>query len=301
DNAELFSSVLTPDLAEDISVGRLYAIGALRRDDSEIYGVGAIVFHIEESIVYESGILRVMWLYVNPDYRQRGVAHHLIGEVLKIMVDQGIHHASAEFPVKSDHSIILNYILGSWHFEMETGLNPEALFKARDVYYYGKTGSYKKGAKSLASLDEKTYRQLVSNTLRRYSYRGYLRRLISDGSYIDRDLSCYMGNVTDVSAILLAHRLPSGRCRVDYLNCVPGQERQMGFLLCSFMEGAAASSEDETLIEIPVEMEEIGLFLDEVCPRQMGMYLAEGVLMPPAEDTDMDKADVEQLLATSDL
>ena len=301
DNADLFSSVLTPDLAEDVSVGRLYAIGALRRDDSAIYGVGAIVFHIEESIVYESGILRVMWLYVNPDYRQRGVAHHLIGEVLKLMVDRGIDHASADFPVKSEHSALMSYILGSWHFEMETGLNPEALFKVRDVFNYGKTRSYIKGAKKLASLDEKTYMQLVNNALRRFSYRGYLRHLISDGSYIDRELSCFTGNATDVSAILLAHRLPSGRCRVEYLSCAPGQELQMRALICSYMDGAAMSSKDEALIEIPVDMEEIGLFLDEVCPRQVGMYMVEGVLMPPAEETDMDKADVEQLLAASDL
>ena len=298
-NAELFSTVLTADLVEDISVGRLHAIGALRTVGSTVYGVGAIVFRVDESVVYENGILRAVWLYVNPDFRQRGIAHHLIGELIKWMADRNIEHASAEFPAKDEFTAILGYILGSWHFEFEAGLSPEALMKVSDVFNYGKTGAYKKGATSLDTLDDKTYTQLVSNTLRRFSYRGYLLNLIFAGSYIDRKLSCFAGTVTTVYAILLAHRTPSGRCRVEYLNCVPGKERSMGVLICSFLEAAMMSSKDDDLIELPVDMEEVGLFIDKVCSRQMGMYMVEGTLAPPSSDTDLNEEDIEQLLKAS--
>ena len=295
-NLDLFSDLLTPDLAEDISVGKSQAIGAIRTSGDVSYGVGVIVFHTEESVVYEGGILRVEWLYVNPEYRERGVANHLIGELLNQMVDSGITHATAEYPVNSDANMLLTYILGEWKFELETGISPEALLQVHDISNQEKIHVLRKDVKSLSSLDEKTSMHVIKTSLRRFSYQGFLLNPNLKNGYIDRNLSCYIGEVTKPNGILLAHRMPSGKCRMEYFNVGLGHEKDIGRLLCGFMEAAITSSKDADLVEIPIEMMEMGVFLDNLSPKQMGRYLMEGFLTPPTSEVDLDKEDIEELI-----
>lgn len=295
-NVELFLSSLTPDLAEDISVGRRQAIGALRTVGDTTYGVGAIVFYKEDSIVYEGGILRVEWLYVNPDFRERGVAHHLLGEVLKRTVDIGTTYATVSYPIENSFLSQLTYLFGTWQFEMETGITPEALIQIKDITNREKISALKKGVQSFASLDESACERLLKKTLRKFSYQGFLLNPKLMKGYVDRKLSCFIGEVTDADGVLIAHRTPSGRCRMEYFNVVSGHDKDIGRLLCRFMDEAIASSKDKDMIEIPVEMEEIGVFLDGLCPKQMGMHLMEGFLSAPPSEIDMDEDDINQLI-----
>ncbi len=295
-NVNLFSNLLTPDLAEDIAAGKKQAIGALRTFGDITYGVGVLVFYREESIVYEGGILRVEWMYVNPDFRERGVAHHLLGELVKYMADSNVECATVSYSTESSFLSLMTYIFGTWKFEFETGISSEALIRVKDITNREKLQVLKKGVKPLSSLEESTCEHLLKKSLRKFSYRGFLLNKGLKKDYIDKELSFFIGEVTDVDAILLAHRMPSGRCRMEYINVNHEHEKDMGRLLCGFIDAAIVSSKEEDLIEVPVEMEEIGVFLDNLCPKQMGMYLMEGLLTSPSSEIDMNKADIDQLL-----
>ena len=43
-------------------------------------------------------------------------------------------------------------------------------------------------------------------------------------------------------------------------------------------------------------MEEMGEFLEKICPNQMGQYLVEGDLEPPQPAFDMDDKEVNDLI-----
>ena len=84
--------------------------------------------------------------------------------------------------------------------------------------------------------------------------------------------------------------------RVDYAGCEPGAEKDLEKVVSYFIEKAVTVSDDDTLLYIPIETEQMLEFVDELCPTQMGQYLLEGLLTPPAPEMNMDPEVLEKLM-----
>ena len=297
-NVDLFRTVLSADLCEDICFGRRAALGALRTRKGTVYGVGAVAYHIDTEPVFGRQILRIDWLFVNKKFRERSIADFLLGELMAQAAKAGVAYMSAEFAENTKEKEILAYILGAWKFELDAELSPDAVIRLGDVTEEKKIAALNKEAVSLADFNETERERFIRHTLGGFRYEGYLKEV--PGEYTDKDLSFYAGSKSEACALLLAHRSASGMMRVEYLASAPEKEKYLPALLCAFLESAKSAGDADTKVLIPVEAEEIGLLLDKLCSRQLGQYLLSGMLNPPAAGLDFDAEDIEQLLAATE-
>ncbi len=296
-NIDLFKTVLSANVSEDIVSGRLSAIGAVRTKKGTSYGVGALAYYFDE--IGTEQVLRISWLYINKEFGERGVCNQLIGELIYRCAKTGVYNISAEFPTTCGDTKLLGYIFGTWQFDMDSGLDPDSVMRVGDITGYEKIESYKKGVQGLSASDKNVSDLLVKKTLRKLGYSGFLTNADLPKDYIDRDLSCYFGDADSVKAILLAHKTASGTLRVEYMGFEPGCEALAYNLISFFIEKAVTSYEDDTLIKIPVEMEELGDFIEEICPKQMGQYLIAGNMTKPEPETDLSTEDISKLMAAN--
>ncbi|MBQ1548535.1 MAG: hypothetical protein IIZ61_09105 [Lachnospiraceae bacterium] len=295
-NASLFKTVLSEEMKEDILSGRRHALGALRTLNGTTYGAGAIVYHKEDTPVYENGMIVIDWLFVNWLFMGRGIADYLIGELIIKAEKAGMEAFVSEIPMGLEDKVALSYIFGSWQFMLDAGLNRDAVFRLGDITRFEMISKYNKFAKNLSSINPQYVEKTVKNALGKLGYSGYLNRISAAGSYIDKNLSCFVGSENNISALLLAHRTCSGNVRVEYLDTAPGGEKNIPALVCCMIENALMNEDDNTIVNIPVPMEELGEFLETLCPKQLGHYLVSCVLDKPERIADLGVSDVEEIL-----
>ncbi len=291
-NINLFRTVLPVDLYEDIVVGRRRALGAIRTIKGKTYGVAAIAYYQDRIETYEDPILRIDWLYVNEKFRGRGLSYFLLGELLYQVSKSGIAAVSAEFESGGEYNYLLGYILGTWRFEFGTGLSTTSVIRLGDITGFSKISSKIKGVQTLASLDDISREKLITTAFRKFGYRGYLANVPFE--YIDPETSCFLETPETVSALLIAHKLPSGMVRAEYEGLSNDQDSAVR-VVCKFLESASLIYDDDDIIDIPIDSEELGIFLEDVCPGQMGQYTVEGIL-ELLSDQDIDEKTVNELM-----
>ena len=288
-NVDFFKTVISDEIREDILSGRIGAIGAVRTGMGTPYGVGAIAYHVEETPLSEDGLLVIDWLFVNKRFRKRDVANFLIGDLLGSMPSIGIKDCSVAIPAETKDLRILTWLLGSWGFAFDSGVNPEVVFRLRELTGDQQLEELQQGVEPLGTKDPKKF-------LKRLGYHGYLLSEELPEGYIDRDLSCVLETEKRPVALLLAHRMSTGTLRVEYLGA-DGEDADCDRKLLSFfLKGARALPED-TIISVLTETEEGMEFLHEVCPKQLGYYLLEGTLSAPERALDLTPEDIEKMLA----
>jgi hypothetical protein len=287
-NIDLFRSVLSAEIGEDILAGRIDAFGAIRTNMKTSYGVAAIAYHVMETPVFENGVLVVDWLFVNKRFRKREVANYLIGELLARTSEAGIDDVTVDIPSYAEDVRALAWIFGSWRFMLDRGINSDMMLQLGELSGFEKLDERQKGVKPLGKKDPKT-------VLKRLGYHGYLLAKDLPEGYIDQGLSCMIETGNRPSALLLAHILSSGTVRVEYLGSAD-DDAESDIKLISFFLNKACALPGDTLISIPAESEELTEFLNEVCPKQLGYELVEGVLTAPAPGSDLKKEDIEALL-----
>ncbi|MBR5420660.1 MAG: hypothetical protein IK115_05885 [Lachnospiraceae bacterium] len=297
-NVDLFKTVLSVDLYEDILSGRRSALGALRTRNGNVYGVGAIAWYIDMDPFLNKPILRIDWLFVNEEFRERSVADFLMGELLAQLIQSGVENISAEFPGNAEGKEILAYFFGTWQFELGSGLSPEAVIRVGDITERKRISALSRGSEPLANFLETEKVRFIRHALGRLDYDGYLKEV--PGEYIDKELSFYAGSRTDIRALLLAHRTASGMLRVEYLASAPEREKFLPCLIWAFIDSAIRSGDENTELMIPVEAEELGEILDKFCRLQLGQYLLSGTLNPPLREMDFDEDDIEKLLEATE-
>ena len=296
ENAEAFSKVLTEDMREDVEAGKLHALGAIRTEAGRQFAAGAIVYNIEYSNFVDANLGRIFWLYVHEDFRERGIGDHLIAELVGSMLEHGVEYITMDSSLGDDADVIKGYIMASWKFRTETGINPDTMIRIQDIKNYSKIKDNSKGAKSIASLEGGINANGVKNALKRFSRPSYLSDEVISGGYIDTELSFYLGNETSVTGLLLTHRLPSGKVRVEYLKAEDDRFESHKKLLSAFIKEAVSKCGDDTLLYIPIESFAVAEYLEEISPIQMGQYLLEGLISPPTADLDVTVEDVNAIL-----
>ena len=283
ENTGTFHSVLSPDIAEDISCGKSFGIGAVRSNGNKAYGVGAIAGEIAE----DGSELFVRWLFVDEDFRGRGVAHSLIGELIDTANKNRIRRVTFETSLGNEWLLIFGFLLNEWRFVISTGLFSEAVIDVSGIKKPTKLAAKTGDAKDIEGVDVKKY-------LRSKGYRGFLLDATDD--YIDPELSCCYGKKEAPTGLLLAHRLPSGRVRAEY---VDGENETITTALtCYFALSAKEKCEASAELIFPVTGKDAGQILDTVFEKQRGMYMVRGTLLTPTYDIDTE--DVDQLLRLSD-
>ncbi len=303
ENIESFSKVLSADLKEDVKVGKLSGLGAVRNKDGEQYGAGAIVYRVDYSPAIDGNVGRILWLYVHEDFRQQGIADHLIAEILGSMQENGIDHITMNCPIGygQEQDRLNAFLMTSWMFEPETSINPDVLMRVGDIKNTNKVQELGKGVKAVSELKDGVNTNGLKNALIKMGRPGYLTDGLLNSGYIDADLSFYMGTETTMTALLLAHRQASGRIRVEYLNTKDGSFETEQKLISAFFKKVSIKCSEETLLYIPVDSMEIALFIEEICPVQLGQYLLEGLLAAKqASDEDFDVEFADSLTEIKD-
>ncbi len=300
---ESFSKVLTPDLKEDVETGKLSALGAVRYRDGDLFAAGAIVYKVERSLVFDGNIGRILWLYVHEDFREQGVADHLMAELLGSMLEHGIDHITINGLTGDglDQDRLKAYLMSSWMFDLETSMDPNVLIRVGDIKSINKFKDLAKGVKSVSELKDGVNSNGVKNALKRLGRPGYLSNQLLKTDYIDPDLSFYLGTENTITALLLAHKKPSGRIRVEYLSAEDDSFEQMQKLISALFKTVSIQCSEETLLYIPVDSAENAIFIEEIAPVQLGQYILEGLLAPETiTDDDFDSKFADSLIEIGD-
>ena len=296
DNIEAFSKVLTPDLKEDVETGNLYAIGAVRNRNGKMYGAGAAVYRVDASPFDDAGIGRILWLYVHEAFRQQGIGNHLMAELLATMMEKGIEHITVSGPTGDgeDKDRLKAYLISSWSFDLESSVNSDSIMRVGDIKNINRIKEMIKGVRLISDLQDGMNSNVVKNALRRFGRPGYLTNDLLSSDYIDPDLSFCLGTETTISGLLFAHRLPSGMIRVEYLKTDQDSDEDKKKLLSAFFKAASIHAFDDTLLYIPIDSDEIAVFIEEISPTQMAQYYLEGVMIPTSGyDNDIDEKRVK--------
>lgn len=291
-----FMPVLSPSTAEDIAVGKLNAIGAMRSGKDGIYGVGALAYSIERDLTGRDTIIRIKWLYVDEDYRERGIADSLLSEVLALAKEQGVAAIGSDIPVTSEWAEVISYWLGKKHFEFTTGIASENVFSipgnvnSRVIKSMPGTGSYK-------DMSEKDFISIYTRFLRKNGYEGYLLGKGLPKGYIDRKASCYAGDPVSPDSMLLSHVLPSGMRRVEYIGSL-GDDGKISDqkLILAFLQSITADSKKPQEVLMDVNVPDMYPFFDKAMPNAGGSLVLEGLLLPLEEAEDIKDEDVRGFL-----
>lgn len=299
DNIERFDDLLPDDLIEDIIVGKLQALGAIRSQGSELFGVGAIVFDIDsvgETEQDAQEVLRVSWLYVDEDWRERGIANSLVGELVCFMAETGTPAMTVDFYVDDDAELYGN-LFSEWHFLFAAGVTPELAFTLSDISEQSTFEKYEDKATSLMELADREEKLLVRDFLLGNEYQGYLNRETLPEDYIETELSSYTGSKTRPDGLLLAHRYPSGKISIEYNGSRGVGDDRTEEMLGALAYTAALKYDRSTEVVMNERYVEDGELLDELFRRQKGQYMIEGILTPPFET--IGAADVARFIKES--
>ncbi len=303
DNIESFSKVLSPDILEDVAVGKVSGIGSVRYKDGERYGVGAIVYKIDNSPFIGENIGRILWLYVHEDFRMQGIADHLISELLGSMIENGVEYITINALIGPDINLerLKAYLMSSWMFDLETTMVPDALIRVGDIKNASRLKEHVKDVRALSDLKDGVNANGVKNALRRLGHPSYLSGDLFSTDYIDQNLSFFLGTETSITGLLLTHRLPSEKIRVEYLKAEDENIELQKKMVAALLKAVYMQCSEETLLSIPLDSEELAFFTEEICPVQMGQYMLEGLLAPQTgTDEDLDLNIVRELLEYED-
>ncbi len=299
-NVNAFSGVLSADQREEIAVGKYRGLGAIRYRDGRQFGVGAITYYLDRSPVSEQPVLRINGLFVHPDFRERGVASHLIAELVGSAAREGVEIFNMALPIEEEGDSLLAYVMKSWHFVPELGITTDAVFTGEDLLSSGNVKKTGEKALPFLALPGGMGSPLLKRTLNRLECPDYLLGAAPSDGYIDPFLSSFVGDEQKMLAILLAHRLPSGILRVEFLDCLPGENQALQQVICRFIQQVISEYGKEALMVIPVDFPDIEDFIGEILDVQRGQYLLDGLLTPLLYGEDPGKAVMTKMLSLSE-
>lgn len=265
ENIAGFSTVLSKDMADEIACGKSFGFGAVRSKGNDAYGVGAIVYEMAEETKGQIDF-RVKWLFVNEDFRGRGIVHALLGDLMEAANQNGINHITADIPLSNEWLLVLGNVLSDWRFDMDTKLFSEGIIRVGDIERPPRLAAKVNGVKGLNEVKNTTDTLMVKRFLTKRAYHGYLLQEDLPDDYIDRNLSCFYGDESDPSGMLLAHCTPSGRVKTVFLE---GESEEVTVALISYFALAAMDlCDNNTRLFFPVKSEKTGQILDEIFTDQ---------------------------------
>ncbi len=282
DNAGAFDHLLSPDLLDEVIAGKSRALGALRAAGNDVYSTGAVVFSVETAGLHQEEVLRLKWLYVDENWRGRGIANALLGELVHFVSKEHMAAMTADLYV-DDRFDLLGNLLASWHFLFVGGLSPEFAVALRDITDRAALQKYEDKVTSLLDLSGGEGKRLFRDYLSGAGYQGYLSEKSLPEDYIEGELSTFAGRQTNPTGLLLAHRCPSGKITIEYSHMREGAEDQKEEMLGALMLTALYKYDKSAEVVMPESMTGDLELLGDMFAKQRGQYLVEGILTPPDE------------------
>ncbi len=279
DNVERFRGSLTVDLMDDIRTGKYQAIGALRYDEDGVSGVGALVYFVDTDRLDDEYIVRVKWLFVKENFRNRGVATSLLGGLLGRC--QALETENVLFEVPAKKELIQPYykLLSDWHFDFEAGLAPQLYLKMKDVEAMDELWDM--------AADVKPLKKLPTDKLNSLSGK------FAD-DYYDGELSCYIAKGDTILGALLVRRLPSGMIRMERL---VGDSKYVENLLSFMLISAKDICDDDTIVELFAESEELNDYFDAYYTTHLRTLVMLASLQKPYGISDTSVVEAVEILA----
>lgn len=240
--------------------------------------------------------MRIKWLYVDEDYREREIAGSLLSEVLYLAKKYGAAAVTADISISSEWSEIICFWLDKWHFQFTTGLAPENVFdipgglSPKVIEKMPRTGSYE-------AVKDKDFVNIYTRYLKKNGYDGYLLRNDLPEGYIDKKASCYFGDSVSPKAMILSHVLPSGLRRVEYMDARENERRVVRQkLLYAFFYSVAYINKKNQRVMMEVNEPDMYPFFDKALTNPEGDLIYEGLLLPPDSSEDLTEEDVQVFL-----
>lgn len=294
ENIDRFSPLISDDIEEDIKTERLKALGALRFKDGDLYPVGVLAFSLRADGLGEQTVLDIEWLYVATDFREQGIATTLLGNIIERCVSLGIDAITIDFPEDAPQTLAFYNMLSDWHFKFESAYAPEF------------TAKVSKG--NLSETIEKL--SAVAKPIGGYSKLKELMDDITKGdpglkkvlsrrhpeTYFDPKLSCFVYDKDKNGALLLAHRLPGGLVRCEYLGCTSKGLNYIKGLLSFLAVNARETYGEDTVISALIESAELRTFLDENFKEQLAKPVIEASLLASLSGEDIEIEDAVNIL-----
>ncbi len=282
-----YMPLFSQDIVEDIMVGKMQAIGAVRFSEKSVYAVGALGYSIEPDRLSEEAVLNIQWLYVASKYRHQGVATMLLGNILERCVEQDIKHITFVFPEDEEYSQAFYNMFSDWHFGFESGLSPEFVIRVSKDDEKRAVANLAEGVKSIEGIPREELENIVKKLT---ETDGELKEMIKGKrpfSYFDQKLSCYhMDN--GKGGLLLAHRMPQGLVKTEYLGWTEDGAFSLKGLISHLAVSARKVYGEDTLIMVPVESIELGEALDKFFPNQLRRPMLEARLSEPMPSEEVD-------------
>ncbi|MBQ8945986.1 MAG: GNAT family N-acetyltransferase [Lachnospiraceae bacterium] len=300
DNINVFMPVLPDDIVEEIVTGRRQALGAIRSIKQVAYAAGAIVYWLDTETQEDSPILRIEWLYVHPDFRGRRIADSLIGELVYQMHKNDIEVMTASFAVGSTWEPLMGSIFSHWRFGFGGQMAPDTVILPGDVTELDELKKKSDSVNPLSGMDEHERMQFIRRSLTNGKYTGYLWDVLENKDYFDPEISCYTGDRSSPSGVMLMHRTPSDDYRVEYVSADDEAAEEI-ISMCAFViSQSVARGHSESLIDFSIRMDELWEYLDLVIPKQKSALLVTGVLTGVSDETDINETMIDRLLSATD-
>ncbi|MBO4901101.1 MAG: hypothetical protein J5509_12520 [Lachnospiraceae bacterium] len=286
DSIRKYKPLLTDDVMEDIMVGKTQAIAALRYRDGAVYAPGIIAYDVDTDRLQENIVVRIEWLYIAEEFRGEGIADMLLGNIIGRCIDLGIENITFDFPEESEYAQAYYNLLSDWHFSFTSGISSDFVTEVTKDTVKKNIVAMSYTAQAIEELSEKEFMDVA-------------KKLLSDGTldtmlkgefppdYFDPKLSC-VARRDSMTGMLLAHRLPSGLVRTEYLGWGEGSGPALKGLVSFLAVKALEVYGKGTMISVPVESDELAAFIDETFEVQLRKPMIEASLFAPLPEEDVD-------------
>ena len=302
ENADFFESLLSEDVLEEIMLGDLKGLGIFRRDFDETLPAAAAAYRLidipetEDGAGYNTRILDLQWLFVDPEFRSRGAANQIIGELVSLMIREKADAFTTAFVPDEDYEIVVQ-LLSEWGFELSAGLTPEFRASLSETDK-NPVPEEKRKVTPLHGLSKKDLQILFTGYSGNKEAAEKLESRIESG-YFEEDLSGFAESNDSPDGLMLIHKKPSGRISIEFLDW-KDEDMETGRSLLSFLASQAMKKYGkETVLCMQPESEEQEELLDDVFPSQLAAPCVEAVLTPPEKYWDVTVEDVAKLVGQS--
>jgi ribosomal protein S18 acetylase RimI-like enzyme len=288
DSVNRYKPLLSDDIMEDLLVNNMKAIGALRYRDGAVYAAGILAYGVEPDRAAESTVLRIHWLYVAAEFREQGIADMLLANIIAEGLNAGIDYFTFDFQDEKPETQVFYNLFSDWHFSFEEGLAPEFMtaLKAKDESKI--VANLAEDSVSLEALSEKEKEEAIKTLADTDPAMQKIMKKRVPPNYYDGKLSCVCMRKGKKGGVLLAHKMPGGLIRTEYLGWTEGGGYAVRSLVSRLAVMARKVYGENALISLPVETEELGAFLDGNFPEHIRKPMIEASLAEPLPDENAD-------------
>ncbi len=289
-NAIAFKDLIPPEHYDDILIGRKRAIGALRMVGDRSSAAGVIVYTIPFA-GDDTPMIRLDWIMVNEDMRQKGIGNFLIAQVLELTFQYDGMGIYADLPVKifeddneaADLSMLYN-CLDSWDLLFDLTLGNSFVLKVSDCKG---NNSIDREPKNVISVETMGYKasEMIGRCFDEAD--NYFDEALPalPAEFLDKDLSCAVLQEGNIRSMLLIHRLEDDSLRYEGLIKTKDSEPEDILNLLRYAYGACREKglEDSMIFGCLWSVEGMEL-LGSIIPEAQVTMLYRGILLPEEED-----------------